>query len=712
MSHFRMKMNTRVSRALIFILAYSVFSFGVAFAADTSGTKGPIGVTGKTTTGVSGPVKGTTPSKLKSDIIVINAPVKKVSGAKGDTGSAGAQGPAGPQGPEGEEGMVGPQGPEGLQGPQGIQGPVGPQGPQGIQGVPGPKGEKGDTGPQGAQGPAGPAGANGRNGADGAGGTTTTVALSASDIDVTTCPSNAPVANGLKYLSLQISVNCISLSDSTNINLTLVKTEVLPSPASSGICTGNKMVQGLSNTGATLTFYCGDVTSTASGLPSFSKSATFTTGSPGSISYDGTSFSLSIPSGILGSTTIISVDTTSCSDGQFIKALTYATPSSQPSIGKTCASQSPVASASLAVSKSTSSSSFSSEQECSSGDAVKGLKYVGGTLSFLCDSVGSSSGDGENGWGHDDGEHGWGDGNSKTKTTLSVAGLLGPALSSVSSCTLPQVVIALTVDSNGDFGVTCGTPSTSSLSSSSVSTSTCSGSNGFANGLTYTSSKLTIACTSTIPSFSDSAEFTTTTSSTGSFTYDGAKFNVVIPKGILGSTITLDSANDNCSGTDKVSALTLVSNVLKVVCSTDESSAITSVSVTPLASNASPSASYSSSTKKLTLGIPAGATGPTGPTGPTGSPGAKGADGADGADGLTPTIAVNPTIASGSAGVSVSPTTVAGVPKYTFTFTLPSIPTGYTEKYACFKSDGSVTILSSSSSSCYGTKYKMLLAPP
>ena len=113
--------------------------------------KGPIGVSGKTT-GTTGPVKGTSTTKLKSDIIVINAPVKKVTGATGAKGLTGAQGPAGPAGPEGQEGMVGPQGPEGLQGIQGIQGIQGPVGPQG------PQGPKGDTGAQGPKGDAGPAG--------------------------------------------------------------------------------------------------------------------------------------------------------------------------------------------------------------------------------------------------------------------------------------------------------------------------------------------------------------------------------------------------------------------------------------------------------------------------------------------------------------------------------------------------------------------------
>jgi hypothetical protein len=135
---FKHVFSRRYLSIVVLIVTYSLLSFAISQAADAPGTKGPIGTTGKTTPGVTGPVKGTTPSKLKSDIIVINAPVKKVSGAQGAPGTAGAQGPQGlqgPQGEEGEEGMVGPQGPEGLQGIQGIQGiqgmvrkvPVGPQ---------------------------------------------------------------------------------------------------------------------------------------------------------------------------------------------------------------------------------------------------------------------------------------------------------------------------------------------------------------------------------------------------------------------------------------------------------------------------------------------------------------------------------------------------------------------------------------------------------
>jgi hypothetical protein len=125
--------------------------------------------------------------------------------------------------------------------------------------------------------------------------------------------------------------------------------------------------------------------------------------------------------------------------------------------------------------------------------------------------------------------------------------------------------------------------------------------------------------------------------------------------------------------------------------------------------------------KKLTFVLPLGATGATGATGSAGPSGAKGDTGAtgpqgpigltgpagaNGVDGVTPTISVNSTINSGNAAVSVAKT----LNDYKFTFTLPTIPSGYTEKYACFKSDGSIYILSNSYSSCsYGTKYKILL---
>jgi len=68
---------------------------------------------------------------------------------------------------------------------------------------------------------------------------------------------------------------------------------------------------------------------------------------------------------------------------------------------------------------------------------------------------------------------------------------------------------------------------------------------------------------------------------------------------------------------------------------------------------------------------------------------------------------VNSSISNGSPSVALS---TPSPNNYKFTFTLPTIPVGYEEKYACFKSDGSIYILSNLNSSCYyGTKYKILL---
>jgi hypothetical protein len=348
---------------------------------------------------------------------------------------------------------------------------------------------------------------------------------------------------------------------------------------------------------------------------------------------------------------------------------------------------------SLPIVLSTKSSDFSSSQECSSGDVVKGLKYEDGKLSFLCDSVGSSNGS---------------DGNSS-------------------------------YNSGG------------SISSNSVSTTKCSGSTGFANGLSYVSDKLTITCTSTMPNFGDDAVVNGT--SGGRLAYDGNKFTLTIPAGVLGSTTTLDPSNDQCDGTEKVSGLTLVNNVLKVVCDPDETASISTVRVSSLSPSASPTVSWSSSTKTLSFGIPIGATGPagptgpqgvkgdtgstgpagatgptgpqgiqgvkgdtgstgpagaTGPTGPQGIQGVKGNDGAAGKDGVTPVISVNSSISNGTPSVAVS---TPSANNYRFTFTLPTVPVGYDEKYACFKSNGEVTISNSkySSNSCSGTQYKILL---
>jgi hypothetical protein len=178
--------------------------------------------------------------------------------------------------------------------------------------------------------------------------------------------------------------------------------------------------------------------------------------------------------------------------------------------------------------------------------------------------------------------------------------------------------------------------------------------------------------------------------------YDGTSFTVIIPSGMMGSTVSLDSANDSCSGTDKVSALTLTSGVFRVVCTTDDVTPISSVAVTPLNVGASPTATYTTSNKRLTLGIPAGATGAKGDTGATG---------ANGADGISPTISVTPTINNGTAAVSVAKT----ANDYKFTFTLPTIPTGYTAMTACMnKSTGALYIKTTCSNSSE-TKYTILL---
>jgi hypothetical protein len=143
-----------------------------------------------------------------------------------------------------------------------------------------------------------------------------------------------------------------------------------------------------------------------------------------------------------------------------------------------------------------------------------------------------------------------------------------------------------------------------------------------------------------------------------------------------------------------------------VSCGSVDNSPITSVSVTSANPTASPSASWSSSSKKLTLTIPSGATGATGATGAQGIQGPKGADGADG---LTPIIAVNSTINSGSPSVSVSSSTVSGTPKYTFSFTLPAIPTGYTATTVCMNKSSGALYIKSSCSSSSETKYTMLI---
>jgi hypothetical protein len=130
------------------------------------------------------------------------------------------------------------------------------------------------------------------------------------------------------------------------------------------------------------------------------------------------------------------------------------------------------------------------------------------------------------------------------------------------------------------------------------------------------------------------------------------------------------------------------------------------------------------SSKKLTFVLPLGATGATGATGstgtngsqgiqgltgltgPTGPAGPAGTAGAAGAAGITPTISVTSAIASGTAGVTVAKTSN----DYKFTFTLPSIPTGYIEQNVCV-SDNQITLTTRTSCSSGGTHYTMLLNP-
>jgi len=496
-------------------------------------------------------------------------------------------------------------------------------------------------------------------------------------------------------------------------------------------------------------------------MPSFSASASFSTGSTGALSWNGTSFAVVIPSGILGSANISITKVTSpspwptssapaCSTNQGVKAVSL---TSGGDLSYLCADVdvTPV----LSVSRSSASPSFSPSEQCSSGDVIKGLHYVGLTLTFLCASVGSGgSGGNGNSHGDDDGESSWGDGNSKTKTTLAVAGLLGPVLAANSDCSTGQFATGLNQDASGNFGVNCASPTSmplpsftfsgsssvvsitsgpsaavsyngtkfsivipsgilgaANLSSSDVSSSTCSGSTPDAYGLEVVSSQIKIRCTANpMPSYTKTASFATTSSSTGSFAYDGTKFTVVIPSGILGSTISLDPNNDSCTGTDKVSSLTLVSNVLKVVCTTDDATANFTVTATSLPYTASPAVTYTSKGNLWTFKIPGGAPGPTGSPGPSGP---VGNNGADGSDGKTPIIAVATSIANGSPAVAVATSTVSSTPKYTFTFTLPTIPTGYQEMDVCVKkSDGTMylkTACPSPTSSYYA--YTVLVKP-
>jgi len=259
---------------------------------------------------------------------------------------------------------------------------------------------------------------------------------------------------------------------------------------------------------------------------------------------------------------------------------------------------------------------------------------------------------------------------------LAVAGLLGPVLAANSDCSAGQFATGLNQDASGNFGVNCASPTSMPLPNFTFSGS--------------------------------SSVVSVTTGPSAAVSYNGTKFSIVIPSGILGSTISL--GNSDCSSTDKVSQITLNSGVLSVVCTSDETSSISSVVAVPGSPGSSPSASWSSSAKRLTLTIPSGEQGQRGSTGPSGSPGR---DGDDGSDGKTPVIAVNPTIGTGSPRMAVVTTSPSGTPTYTFTLTLPAIPTGYQEMDVCVKkSDGTMYLRTScpSPTSSYNA-YTVLVKP-
>ncbi|MEI7697962.1 MAG: hypothetical protein WCJ16_07480, partial [Actinomycetes bacterium] len=100
-----------------------------------------------------------------------------------------------------------------------------------------------------------------------------------------------------------------------------------------------------------------------------------------------------------------------------------------------------------------------------------------------------------------------------------------------------------------------------------------------------------------------------------------------------------------------------------------------------------------------------GLTGAAGTAGAQGATGAKGDTGSAGATGIAPTISVNSSIASGTAGVTVAKTNN----DYKFTFTLPSIPSGYIEQNVCV-SNNQITLTTKTTCS-NGTHYTMLLNP-
>jgi hypothetical protein len=92
--------------------------------------------------------------------------------------------------------------------------------------------------------------------------------------------------------------------------------------------------------------------------------------------------------------------------------------------------------------------------------------------------------------------------------------------------------------------------------------------------------------------------------------------------------------------------------------------------------------------------------------GTKGATGDKGPPGDKGEDGVAPTISVTSTFKSGPAAVSVSKIGS----EYKFSFTLPVISSSFEDMFVCFNR-GEITVLAKESSSCSGTKYKMLLAP-
>jgi hypothetical protein len=129
----------------------------------------------------------------------------------------------------------------------------------------------------------------------------------------------------------------------------------------------------------------------------------------------------------------------------------------------------------------------------------------------------------------------------------------------------------------------------------------------------------------------------------------------------------------------------------------DSLASVNSVRVNMGSPTSSATGSYTSGTKLLTLNLPTGATGATGATGPAGTTGPAG---------ITPTISVNSSITPGNPGVAVAKTNN----DYKFTFTLPSIPTGYIEQDICVSSLNVIT-LTTKTYCTSGTHYTMLLNP-